>query len=519
MLVVMDTPDAHLHRSWAQENRIQQDSVQPEIFDKWWSGLHGGNRCGTIGSSTPINDIFSLWVGRKHCARFGPRWRANAENAGFTDVCAGTTRKWRTSSSLSLWTTKLNDPVFQESLSFRELDAMNVLKGEANAKGHQTYHSQRESLMTSLSRETGEPDAMFPCHDVFKFADPGSIGKSFLEGNKDHLLNQARFELVKQGHQVGSFNSCIQELRQQVYTQRLDLEDAVTDILNLEEQSRLQEEASSKEKVLRNRIRSMHEMWEMKRAQELWTDKVFAKNRRKSRNNSTFHFPSAANKCKNKWILWVILEILRMWNQIIVGDCHTFPVKQQAFQVLVPCSAAIKDCSLYMGKVWTTVKRFFFLINFLQLTHPEIIIKEFSISLLQILQDRFRELLEHKILSQDCERQNRGTTPLPTFARRSSTMISTVLDFPKNSMVGQQRQQISDLRIDNFLSPVIIFMMEGKIQNQNDYMFWFFIGDYVMDRRSGDDRLLGGTKIFAISFWKVLSKIRDTWSKNCFCLQ
>ena len=86
-----------LHRSWAQEDRARQDSGQPAKFDNWWQGLHGGNRCGTIGRGTPINDIFSLRVGRKHCARFGPRWRANTENAGITAVFTGTTRKWRTS--------------------------------------------------------------------------------------------------------------------------------------------------------------------------------------------------------------------------------------------------------------------------------------------------------------------------------------------------------------------------------------------------------------------------------------
>ena len=50
------------------------------------------------------------------------------------------------------------------------------------------------------------------------------------------LLNQAMSELVKQEHQVGSLDSCIDELQQQAYAQRLELEDTpITDILNLEE--------------------------------------------------------------------------------------------------------------------------------------------------------------------------------------------------------------------------------------------------------------------------------------------
>ena len=52
------------------------------------------------------------------------------------------------------------------------------------------------------------------------------LGRSLLDGNKDHLLNQARSELMKQEHQVGSLNNSISELRQQGCAQRLEVEDA-----------------------------------------------------------------------------------------------------------------------------------------------------------------------------------------------------------------------------------------------------------------------------------------------------
>ena len=95
----------------------------------------------------------------------------------------------------------------------------------------------------------------------YRNADPSNLGRSLLEGNKDHLLSQARSELVKQEHQVRSLNTCINELP------------LTMDMLNLEEN--LQEELSLKEKVLRDtQIRSMHEMGEMKRAQELRVDEV-----------------------------------------------------------------------------------------------------------------------------------------------------------------------------------------------------------------------------------------------------
>ena len=136
---------------------------------------------------------------------------------------------------------------------------MVVQKREASAQRTQADHLRRESLMSSSSREprvSGKPDAMFSfdseptlntflrrnrgnelgdqfessVHSVFRFADPSNVGRSLLEGNKDHLLNQARSELVKQEHQVGSIS----------FSNKLMLKDwnyrtPITDILNLEE--------------------------------------------------------------------------------------------------------------------------------------------------------------------------------------------------------------------------------------------------------------------------------------------
>ena len=61
---------------------------------------------------------------------------------------------------------------------------------------------------------------------VFRYADPSNVVRSLLEGNKDHLLSQAKSELMRQEHQVGSLNNCISELQQHAYAQRLELRDA-----------------------------------------------------------------------------------------------------------------------------------------------------------------------------------------------------------------------------------------------------------------------------------------------------
>ena len=65
----------------------------------------------------------------------------------------------------------------------------------------------------------------------------------------------------------------------------------------------------------------------------------------------------------------------------------------------------------------------------------------------------------------------KGTIPMPTFARRPMTMSSLFpVDIPQNSVVGQQRQQISELQFDKFPTPSS-FLLEDPILKTIDYLF------------------------------------------------
>ena len=122
-------------------------------------------------------------------------------------------------------------------------------------------------LAAMFSSGNEEPGNQFK-NSIFKNASPSNLGRSLFEGNKEHLLSQARSELMRQEHQVGSLNHCISDLQQQVHAQRLELRDAQHGkIESQREQVRLPEESSMKEKVLRDtQLRSMHELGEMRRA-------------------------------------------------------------------------------------------------------------------------------------------------------------------------------------------------------------------------------------------------------------
>ena len=151
------------------------------------------------------------------------------------------------------------------------------------------------------------------------------LGGSLLEGDKDHLLNQARSELMKQEHQVGSLNSCINELQQQAHVQR----QSQIFFESRREQSRLQ-------------MRNVYEMGDMKRTQELQVDEFFAQDWKKvmRHHKGSLH---KCRKCKKRWILWMIQGNFKKLGRIPVGGRLTFPVNQQRFQVLVLCWAATID--------------------------------------------------------------------------------------------------------------------------------------------------------------------------------
>ena len=89
---------------------------------------------------------------------------------------------------------------------------------------------------------------------------------------------------MKQECEVVSLNTCICEFQQQTCAQRLELEDAhLRHAESRREQVRLQEESVMKEKTLRDtQIRSIHEMGELKRAQELRVDEFSVQQLRES---------------------------------------------------------------------------------------------------------------------------------------------------------------------------------------------------------------------------------------------
>ena len=117
------------------------------------------------------------------------------------------------------------------------------------------------------------------------------------------------------------------------------------------------------------------------------------------------------------------------------------------------------------------------------------------------------------------EDQHRSTIPIPTFARRPSAINSLFpVDIPQNSMVGQQRQQISELQFDKFPTPPAFLCWKIRFKSQaticsdfpSEAMLWI-----------KEVEMLGSSeelKSSPIRFWKEFSKFWDAGPRKLLLL-
>ena len=122
-------------------------------------------------------------------------------------------------------------------------------------------------------------------------------------------------------------------------------------------------------------------------------------------------------------------------------------------------------------------------------------------------------------LARDEERV-KGTTPMPTFGGRPSTMSSLIpVDVPQNSMVGQQRQQVSELQFDKFPAPSTFFCWKTRFQIQviafsdfpSEPMLWIKEVEMVdsVDEKSSR----------SINCRQEFPEFRNAGREDCFCFQ
>ena len=115
---------------------------------------------------------------------------------------------------------------------------------------------------------------------------------------------------------------------------------------------------------------------------------------------------------------------------------------------------------------------------------------------------------------------NRSTIPMPTIARRPSTISSlNPVDILRNFLVGQQRLQISELQFEKFLTPFTFscwkIRFKSRITTGSDFpseaMLWI--------KRSRDGRFIGWIEVLAITQVQGFPKFWDAGREDCLCFE
>ena len=289
---------------------------------------------------------------------------------------------------------------------------------------------------------------------MFRSAGPSNLRGSLLESNKDRLLNQAKSDLAKQELHVESLNKCIGEQQRQTEEQRLALQGAQHGFVgSRREQVRVQKELSMKEKILRNtQIRNMHEMGEIKRAQELRVDGVSVQKLRES----------------HETIQQLTSKLQQMQEQMNsmndsgdfqdVESKHSGRLSHVSSQPeMIPSSRSLlsRDKRLPLD-TWNQsgLQENVFGNQFSTFGSPRDHPQRIQSDDVQRNREAVPEARRTKTFHTCEDRLNPSTIPMPTCATKPLTTSSAMpVELPQNYMVGQQRQQMSDWQFDKFPTP------------------------------------------------------------------
>ena len=156
-----------------------------------------------------------------------------------------------------------------------------------------------------------------------------------LERQKEQILAKVRTEIQKHEFQADSDGRSIQQLNGTIDSQRRVIENTIaSDEQFGRDQLLLQEQLSEPNRDLREaRIKSLHEMEELKRVQELRIDE-FSRRRLIENQDTINELTARSQELQNEVNCMNDSRDFRMLSQYAV-DYHTFPVNQRFFHLIV----------------------------------------------------------------------------------------------------------------------------------------------------------------------------------------
>ena len=225
------------------------------------------------------------------------------------------------------------------------------------------------------------------------------------------------------------------------------------------------EELSMKEKVLRNtQIRKMHEMGEMKRAQELRFEQQMQE------QMNYVHGLVRFSRCGINF-LWKIVSRFQSACDDSEFSCFAQPRWNRSGLQEIVFGNQFSTCDPPS--------------DYYQRIQSDDVQKE--------TEERLHGAERTKTSHTSEDRQNQGTIPMLTFAPRAVDyeFYNTGGITRRTTWSDSKRQQMSELQFDKFPNPSSFLVWKNKIQNTSHNLFRFSIGCFVVDQRSGDGWFFG----------------------------
>ena len=88
-------------------------------------------------------------------------------------------------------------------------------------------HKRKSSQETFSDRDgisSGHQPVQGKIETFFRFSDPEEAARLVLEEQRDHLLAEAKSEILKQECTVDTLNTCIREFQRQAHSHRLEMD-------------------------------------------------------------------------------------------------------------------------------------------------------------------------------------------------------------------------------------------------------------------------------------------------------
>ena len=243
----------------------------------------------------------------------------------------------------------LDDEVIGKALS----SPLFIQEREEPANRRQAYHSHEEGLLPAQSffahTSTGRP--VYELGSCQKRKSSREMENEririLLERRNEQTLAEVRTKIQKHEFQAESDRRSIQELNGIIESQRREIDHTIASGEQLRrDQLLLQEPLSEQNRDLcEAHIKSLHEMKELKRVQELRVDE--SSRRRLIENQDTFNELSARiQELQNEVNCMKYSKdfFKKMLNQYAV-DYPTFPVNQRYFHLIEEdCKAVLEEC-------------------------------------------------------------------------------------------------------------------------------------------------------------------------------